>query len=93
MGDAAPTVPPVLSWGVDHHRSPVEVRERLAVAATDPLALAAQLRQLPGASECVVVSTCNRLEIYLGGPVERSRVDAALAECAGLATGALASQA
>lgn len=85
--------PPVLAWGVDHHRSPVELRERLAVAATDPLALAALLRQLPGASECVVVSTCNRLEIYLGGPVDRARVDAALAERAGVAAHELAGHA
>lgn len=98
MGDAAerggaPTAPPVLSWGVDHHRTPVEVRERLAVAATDPLALAGQLRQLPGASECVVVSTCNRLEIYISGTVDRTRVEAALAERAGIATSALVGQA
>lgn len=98
MGDAtdrrgAPSAPPVLSWGVDHHRTPVELRERLAVAATDPLTLAMQLRQLPGASECVVVSTCNRLEIYLSGTVDRARVEAALAERAGVATSALAGQA
>lgn len=93
MAEAAartPPVPPLLAWGVDHHRSPVELRERLAVAATDPVALAALLRQLPGAGECVVIATCNRLEVYLGGPVERSRVDAALAERAGVAAPELA---
>ena len=90
---AAPAAPPVLAWGVDHHRSPVALRERLAVAATDPLALAAMLRQLPGANECVVVATCNRLEIYLGGPVDRARLDAALAERAGVAAGELSGHA
>jgi len=88
MGDkAAPAAPPVLSWGVDHHRSPVAMRERLAVAAADAIALAAELRQLPGGSECVVVSTCNRLEIYLGGVVERQRLEAALAARAGVDAG------
>lgn len=76
--------PPVIGWGVDHHRSPVALRERLAVAGADTLALAALLRQLPGAGECAVISTCNRLEIYLGGVVERGRLEAALAARAGV---------
>jgi glutamyl-tRNA reductase len=76
--------PPVTAWGVDHHRSPVELRERLAAAAADPLALAAELRQLPGVGECTVVSTCNRLEVYLGGVVERGRLEAAMAARAGV---------
>ncbi|MBN8525566.1 MAG: glutamyl-tRNA reductase [Planctomycetes bacterium] len=81
MGDSAP---PVTGWGIDHHRSPVGLRERVAVAAADPVALAAELRQLPGAGECVVVSTCNRLEIYLGGVVERRHIESALAGRAGV---------
>ncbi len=81
--------PPVIAWGVDHHRSPVELRERLAAAAADPLALAAGLRLLPGVAECAVVSTCNRLEVYLGGVVERSRLEAAMAERAGVEVGDL----
>jgi glutamyl-tRNA reductase len=76
--------PPVTGWGIDHHRSPVELRERVAIAAADTVALAAELRQLHGAGECVVVSTCNRLEIYLGGLVERRRIEAALAARAGV---------
>jgi glutamyl-tRNA reductase len=85
MADA-PTrsAPPVTGWGVDHHRSPVELRERLAVAASDPLNLASELRQLPGVEECVVVATCNRLEIYLGGAVERKRIESCLAAKAGI---------
>ncbi len=79
-----PAAPPVTGWGVDHHRTPVDLRERLAVAGSDAIALAATLRQLPGASECVVVSTCNRLEVYLGGVVERDRLEAELAARAGI---------
>jgi len=69
---------------MDHHRSPVELRERLAVASSDAIALAAELRQLPGASECLVVSTCNRLEIYLGGTVERGHIESMIAARAGI---------
>jgi glutamyl-tRNA reductase len=94
MAEAAErSAPPVAGWGVDHHRAPVELRERLAAAAADPLALAALLRQTPGAAECVVVSTCNRLEVYLGGVVERSRLEAALAERAGVDAALIAAHA
>lgn len=85
MAEASSGAPPVLAWGLDHHRSPVGLRERLAVAGADAIALASELRQLPGAGECVVVSTCNRLECYLGGAVERDRLEAALAARAGVA--------
>ncbi len=83
------SAPPVTVWGVDHHRSPVGLRERLAVAGADAIALAAELRQIPGAGECTVVSTCNRLEIYLGGVIERGRLEAALAARAGVDAGEL----
>ncbi len=82
--------PPVTGWGVDHHLSHVELRERLAVASADAVALAAELRQLPGASECLVVSTCNRLEIYIGGTIERARIESVLAARAGVDPAALA---
>lgn len=90
MADGAP---PVTVWGLDHHRSPVELRERVAVAGADATALAAALRELPGAGECVVLSTCNRLELYLGGPVVRARIEATLAERAGVDVTALAAHA
>jgi glutamyl-tRNA reductase len=47
--------------GISHHRAPVEVRERVAV----DLAGAARLAQaVSGVEEAVVLSTCNRTEIY-----------------------------
>ncbi|MEK7413592.1 MAG: glutamyl-tRNA reductase [Planctomycetota bacterium] len=86
-------IPPIIAWGVDHHHSAIGIRERLAVASADPIALATLLQQLPGASECIVVATCNRLEVYLGGKIERHHLETALAERAGLEAGQLASQA
>ena len=53
-------------------QTPVALRERLALDAAGAAALAARLREDLGA-EAVVLSTCNRTELYLGG-------DAALAE-------------
>ncbi|MBA2298542.1 MAG: glutamyl-tRNA reductase [Actinobacteria bacterium] len=49
--------------GVSHHRAPVELRERVALDAKGAAALAAQLGR-----EAVVLSTCNRTELYLARP-------------------------
>lgn len=51
--------------GVSHHRSPVEVRERVAY---DREASARLARELAGGTgEVVVLSTCNRTEVYAVG--------------------------
>ncbi len=54
--------------GISYHRSPIEVRERISISAER---LADALRFLsgqPGVRECMVLSTCNRTEIYLAAP-------------------------
>ena len=48
--------------GVSHHRAPVELRERVSV---DSMASVALARELATDCEAVVLSTCNRTEIYL----------------------------
>jgi glutamyl-tRNA reductase len=49
--------------GVSHHRAPVEVRERVALTLEQAGALAGELAGAGG--EAVVLSTCNRTEVYL----------------------------
>jgi glutamyl-tRNA reductase len=57
--------------GISHHRAPVEVRERVALDLERSAALA---RELAGADrEAVVLSTCNRTEVYL--VADEDRVD------------------
>jgi glutamyl-tRNA reductase len=54
----------IVSVGLSHHTAPVAVRERLSVA-TD--AVGARVSELVGAlpfDEAVLISTCNRVEIY-----------------------------
>ncbi len=51
--------------GVSHRTAPVEVRERLDFAARGLDHALAALAARPGASESVVVSTCNRAEVYV----------------------------
>ena len=54
----------VIVIGLSHHTSPVELRERFAFAeANIPRALE-KLRATGVADEAVILSTCNRVEIY-----------------------------
>jgi glutamyl-tRNA reductase len=55
----------ILCLGLSHHTAPVELRERFAIPDGEIAAATAQLKAAPGVSEAVVVSTCNRVEIYL----------------------------
>jgi glutamyl-tRNA reductase len=51
--------------GLNHRSAPVEVRERLAIKESEVPAALAELKAVPGVSECAVLSTCNRVEILL----------------------------
>lgn len=54
----------LLTLGINHQTAPVEIRERLTFApGRTPEALRA-LTRLPGVTEGVIVSTCNRTELY-----------------------------
>jgi glutamyl-tRNA reductase len=50
--------------GSTHHEAPLELRERFALNATEVKNLQSQLHKLPGIEECLVINTCNRLEVY-----------------------------
>ena len=62
----------LLAVGVSHHHAPLQVRERLFLADGHAVELAAELAG--DGVEAVVLSTCNRTEVYLvGGDGERAR--------------------
>jgi glutamyl-tRNA reductase len=50
--------------GVSHHTTGLAIRERLAVPAHDLSATVSRLRSVVGAREIVLLSTCNRTEVY-----------------------------
>lgn len=54
----------LLALGISHKSAPVELRERLAVASEDKARLLRALRDEAGLREVMVVSTCNRVEVY-----------------------------
>lgn len=73
--------------GTSHHTAPVEVRERFHVAEGAVRGFLAGVRGRPGVRECVVLSTCNRSELYLAaGDREAAEAAArdALADHAGM---------
>ncbi len=54
----------VLVVGVSHHTAPVELLERLSISPDDLPKVFAELQTSEYVGESVVLSTCNRIEIY-----------------------------
>lgn len=80
----------LLVLGLNHRTAPIEVRERIVFGAARLPASLSALAAIPGLSEALVVSTCNRTELYCVGDaaapvaewlVTESGGDAALADC------------
>src|SRR5687768_14073480 len=57
-------LPMIFCFGLSHATAPVELRERVAVGERDVPQSVQQLTALEGVREAVVLSTCNRMEIY-----------------------------
>lgn len=72
--------------GVSHKTAPLEVRERLAFAPAEHRLALASLRRLDGVTECLLLSTCNRTELYLAasGVVPTSLIATALGHLRGV---------
>ncbi len=69
---------PIVCLGLNHRTAPVEVRERFAIAdKTLPEALA-RLCADAGAQEAVILSTCNRVELYAATTGDSAALLAAL---------------
>jgi glutamyl-tRNA reductase len=49
--------------GVNHKTAPIELRERLAISREDLPETTRALAATPGVLECMIVSTCNRVEL------------------------------
>lgn len=58
---------PLFSCGINHHSAPIAVREQLAFNSSRVKLALDELRQLEPLNEAVLLSTCNRTEIYLAG--------------------------
>ena len=75
--------PPLVCVGLSHYTAPVNVRERLALPDERQTELLQAMAQAP--AEALLISTCNRVELYVLGPGDdlQDRTRAALARAAG----------
>jgi glutamyl-tRNA reductase len=70
----------LLALGISHKTAPVALRERLAFTEGLAIEFAQQIAESPEVYEVVVISTCNRTEIYLvvgeaGGTLVKAETD------------------
>ena len=81
-GAAGPSRGELLCLGVSYHAAPVALRERAALSVAQAVRFTTALCAEPDVHEAVVISTCNRTELYLlaGDPVKAE--GAALAQLA-----------
>lgn len=54
----------VLLFGVSHRSAPVSVLEQLSTAEADQVKIVEQVLQSPLVTEAMILSTCNRVEVY-----------------------------
>jgi glutamyl-tRNA reductase len=55
----------VIVVGLSHKTAPVEIREKLSIPTPQMEAAIAHLRSYPHIEEATILSTCNRLEVYV----------------------------
>jgi len=70
--------------GISHKTAPVEVREKVSFETVSCVSLLHDIHMIPGVEECVILSTCNRTEIYMvisASPEEvQKRIEALILE-------------
>ncbi|MFZ5644014.1 MAG: glutamyl-tRNA reductase [Bacillota bacterium] len=54
----------ILAVGVNHRTAPVEIREKLSFSESSLETWLGKLNSYPAIEGCVIISTCNRTEIY-----------------------------
>src|SRR6202166_822693 len=57
----------ILCFGLSHQTAAVDVRERFAIPESALPKALARLKRMPGLTEGLIVSTCNRTEFYVAG--------------------------
>ena len=55
---------PLLVLGINHRTAPVEIREKVVFAGEELPDALRELTGIPGVREALIVSTCNRTELY-----------------------------
>jgi glutamyl-tRNA reductase len=55
----------LIALGLNHHTAPLELRERVAFAPEATAGALSDLTRQPGVNEALILSTCNRTELYV----------------------------
>ncbi len=79
-GDTSDQAPSLLMIGIDHRCAPLALREKVSFRAEDGEALMRSLVTRPEVREVVLLSTCNRTELYLLPQEEASAYRMALSD-------------
>ncbi len=82
--------PQLFLLGSSHRTAPLEVRESFALNTDSAERLYSQLKESAGLSECLILNTCNRVEIYgvATGPESRTHLEESLRRSHGFDTAA-----
>ncbi len=64
LGPHWPDQMPLFTLGINHNTAPVEIRERMSFNPQQVPDALAELHALPEVEEAVLLSTCNRTELY-----------------------------
>ena len=70
----------IVNVGVSHRIAPAELLEKLAVPSAELGGALARLHAVPGIDEVVVLSTCNRVEVYTAASRPARQVARAVAD-------------
>ncbi len=73
MKSLIPSTIQLLVVGLNHRTAPIAVRETIAFTPQQTAAALASLQQRFPHSEAVILSTCNRVEIYLAAAAKGRR--------------------
>src|SRR6266699_4457813 len=70
----------IVNVGVSHRIAPAEMLEKLAVPSAELGGVLGRLHAVPGIDEVVVLSTCNRVEVYAAASGPAKQVTRAVAD-------------
>src|ERR1043166_7758539 len=76
----------LLLAGLNHRTAPIEVRDRFAITEQRLEGALAAITEAAGLSECAILSTCNRTEVYAIAADTADSVAGALCSYHGIAT-------
>ena len=60
----------LMMTGLDHNRSDIEIREKFSLTKEKTAKILARLKEGGPAGGCVIISTCNRTELYASIPAD-----------------------